>query len=310
MKIKNIFPLLLIYPLLSCSQSPLVVSDRIFCFDTSIEVRLYGEGNEEDLKNIKNILGYYAGASDNFYQHENNVYCINTNNEEVEVDERLYNLLKTSYEVKNDGADYFNILCGTLSAKWKIALSSGEVLSDEVIASELENINNSSLIFKDNNVIQRLGEATIDLGGIAKGYTLDVAKEYLQEKEIKNYIINAGYSSILLGEKKSDNGYFTVGIKDLNRAYFLVKNCVISTSGNSEQGEHIVNPITGQLANNYDTVIVIGEEGAHGDALSTSLMLSTIEEIQQIETEQNIKVLVIKNKSILYRSSGLEVYYR
>ena len=308
---KRLLPLLLV-TLFSCtSQDTFVLSDEVFSFSTWNYIDLYA-GSNSDVKEIKQIFKDYSDLSDNYLPRSyTNVYTINNTNEELTLDERLYKVLQTSFSMDaSKGTSYFNPLIGSLSKKWKAAIANKEALSQEEIDGELAKINSSAITFKENNVIQRVGDAEIDLGGIAKGYTLDVAKEYLQEKEIKNYIINAGYSSILLGEKKSDNGYFTVGIKDLNRAYFLVKNCVISTSGNSEQGEHIVNPITGQLANNYDTVIVIGEEGAHGDALSTSLMLSTIEEIQQIETEQNIKVLVIKNKSILYRSSGLEVYYR
>ena len=120
----------------------------------------------------------------------------------------------------------------------------------------------------------------------------------------------AGNSSLLLGEKASDNGYFSVGIKELNNVYFDAKNCVISTSGNTEQGKHIVNPFTGQLANQYDMVIVISEEGALGDALSTSMMMNTIDEIKELETSLNVKTIVIKNKSILYKNSGIGVKRR
>ena len=95
-----------------------------------------------------------------------------------------------------------------------------------------------------------------------------------------------------------------------------MKNCVISTSGSSEQGKtiegvkysHIINPITGNAVNNYDSIIVVSEDGYLGDALSTSMMFNTIEEIKAIEQTQNVKVIVIKDHQLLYRNEDLQVY--
>ena len=176
----------------------------------------------------------------------------------------------------------------------------------------------SSLVFKDDNKIQRLGEAEIDLGGIAKGYTLDRAKDYLDNKGYKNYLIDGGSSSILLGEKNSKDGLFSVGLKDLSNSYLKLKNCFVSSSSISEQGvvidnvtySHIINPVSGSAINENDAVIVVSDTGYYGDAMSTSLMMNTIEEIKTIEVEHNIKTIVMKNGQIAYRNEGLEVYHR
>ena len=72
---------------------------------------------------------------------------------------------------------------------------------------------------------------------------------------------------------------------------------------------HIVNPYTGSAINNYDTVIVVSNSGYLGDALSTSFMLSSIDEIKQMEQSKGVKALVIKDKNIVYRNESLEVYY-
>ena len=178
-------------------------------------------------------------------------------------------------------------------------------------------MNSSQVLFKDNNVIQKIGDAEIDLGGIAKGYALDKAYEYLKEKEIKNYLINAGNSSILLGEKNTDDGYFTVGLNDIENAYLKLKDCVISTSSKSVQGvkigditySHIINPVDGSAINENDAVIVISDKGYLGDALSTSMMMNSIDEIKAIEQIQNVKTIVIKNNNIIYKNADIEVLY-
>ena len=316
MKLK-LLPLFLVIPLTACQQSPALES-KVFCFDTMVEIKL-SEGDKKDLTELKKIFTYYDQISDNYQAREiSNVYTINQTSDEVVVDKELYDLLKVSFNVKNEGATYFNPLCGSLVKKWKESLKNQQILAENTINEELLKINSTSLIFKDDNKIERLGEAEIDLGGIAKGYALDMAKSYLDSKSISQYLLNAGSSSTMLGEKNSSDGLFTVGLRDLEGSYLKLKNCVISTSGIDVQGvtidgvtySHIINPITGSAINNYDAVVVISEKGYLGDALSTSMMMNTINEIKTIETEHNVKTLVIKDKKIVYQNEGIEVYHR
>ncbi len=316
MKTKLIFPLIA-FIATSCTPKSFVLGSKVFCFDTVVSIELY-EGKDEDVKNIEEILKYYDKLSDNYLPRDiTNVYTINNTNETIEVSKDLYDLLKSSMEVTSKGANYFNLLAGSLSKRWKESLSQNQVLSQNEINEELDKLNDSSLSLYPNNLIKRLGEAEIDLGGIAKGYTLDVIKDYLDSKEYKHYIINGGSSSILLGEKNLGDGCFTVGMqKELPGAYFKAKNCFISTSSNSEQGveidgtvySHIINPITGSAITNYDSVIVLSEDGYLGDALSTSMMMNTIEEIEQIEKDQNVKTIIVKDEKIVHKHVGIEVF--
>ena len=317
MKNKSYVLTLLPIFLISCSTNTKTVESKIFCFDTYVDVKLF-EGQNDDVKEIESIFKIYDKLSDNYQSRDvNNVYTINQTNDSVTVDEQLFKMLQASFEVHNKGAAYFNPLCGTLAKKWKEALDNKQVLDNETITTELNKINTTTVSFAENNLITRTGEAELDLGGIAKGYALDVVKSYLDEKEIKQYLINAGSSSILLGEKNTKDGLFTVGLKDVNNAYLKMKNCFVSTSSISEQNavingvtySHIINPVTGSAVSENDAVIVISDTGYIGDALSTSMMMNTVEEIKSIETEQNIKAIVIKNGNITYKNDSIEVYY-
>lgn len=318
MKYKIISPLLLVVLLSSCQASTLI-EDNIYAFDTFIDVKLF-EGNEDDKTYLHNLITDYASYSDNYkaIANINNIYTINSTNEEVEVDHRLYLMLKTAFTYSDFNADNFNPLCGSLSNKWKEALKDNHVPDETTINNELNKINNSSLLFKDNDIVQRVGEAELDLGGVAKGYVLDEALGYLALHGYKHYLINGGSSSILLGEKDNKDGYFTVGIKDnvLPSSYLKLKNCFVSTSSISEQGvkigdvtySHIIDPHTGSAINKQESIIVVTDKGYVGDILSTSLMNNTLDEIKEIEKAQGFKCIVINNKTITYKSEGLEVY--
>ena len=314
---KLVIPFLALLSLTSCSNN-VELTDRFFCYDTYVEIKMF-EGKEDDLKALKNMFQIYDALADNYQPRElTNIYRLNHRNTEEHVGTALFKLIKTSIDAQNEGAAYFNPLCGSLAKLWKNALNSSKIPSETAINIELEKMNNSSINLRDDVYVQRVGEAEIDLGGIVKGYALDEAKAYLDNLNYKRYLINAGNSSILLGEKDTNDGLFNIRIDDLDNRYLRLKNCFVSTSSKSVQGvvidgvtySHIINPVTGSALNVNDAVIVVSDKGYFGDAMSTSLMMNTIDEIKELEATCNIKTIVIRNKQIVYKNEEIEVYQR
>ena len=335
-KILKILPLVMVASLSACQQ---YYDDSIFCFDTVVTIRLKGYQGYSGQKTIGETLKIIKGidAISDAYKKRDvvSVYDLNQTNERIEISRDLYDLLYYSKQMNDWVAPYFNPLIGSLSNKWKEALIKGEVLSDEVIQEELEKMNSSKIDIEEideHYYAKRYGDALIDLGGIAKGFALDKCDQYLMYHGDgdDDYIINAGSSSILLGRnyqnKKAKAGYentYKVKIKDLSKpTYLYLKKCTVSTSGISEQGvkigdtvySHIINPVTGSAVNNYDAVIVIRDsygsnDGYLGDALSTSFMNSTIEEIQEAEMYYNVQTIVIKDDKIVYQNESIELFY-
>ena len=92
----------------------------------------------------------------------------------------------------------------------------------------------------------------------------------------------------------------------------------VGTSGNYNQVmkindvtySHIINPLTGSAITLNDAVIVVFEKGYYGDAMSTSLMFSTIDEVKTLETKYSFKAIVINDNKVSYCNSGLEVLHR
>ena len=314
---KLIIPFISLLSLTSCSNN-VELTDRFFCFDTYVEIKMY-EGSDEDVKTLKNMFNVYDALADNYQPRElTNIYRLNHKNTEEHVGTTLYKLIKTSIDVRSEGATYFNSLCGSLAKLWKNSLDLSKIPGENEVNAELEKMNNSSINLRDDVYVQRVGEAEIDLGGIVKGYVLDEAKAYLDNLNYNKYIINAGNSSILLGEKNTGDGLFNIRIDDLDNSYLKLKNCFVSTSSKSVQGvtidgvtySHIINPTNGSAINENDAVIVISDKGYYGDAMSTSLMMNTIEEIKTIESERDIKTIVIRNNEIVYKNENIEVFHR
>lgn len=309
---------LLIFPTLLFSLASCTVKKEIhrwnFYFDTYCDYKLF-EGDVNNVIDIDDILSKIDKLTDNFNERDlNNIYKINNTNENVEIEPELYEILDFCFSEKIKSLNYFNPFIGSLSKKWKEALNKEEVLSNSVIDEELTKMATSSLEFVNENTVKRNGEAEIDLGAVAKGYALDKIKSYLDKLEIKKYIVDLGSSSILLGEKQSDE-YFTVQISNLDGAYLMLKNCVVSTSSYERQkveidGEiysHIINPKSGSAKNENDAVIVISDKGYIGDILSTDFVNESIDSIKELEQSFNVKSIVIKDKKIVYQNEEIEV---
>lgn len=281
-----------------------------------VEIKLY-EGKKNHIDDIEAILNKIDKLTDNYQARDvYNVYALNKTNEELTIDKDLYDLLKLSTSFNEEVSSYFNPLCGSLSKKWKESLKNSQILDKNTINEELLKMNNTSLVYKEDNVIQRLGEGEIDLGGIAKGYALDKVYDYFKKQGLTKYLINCGKSSILLGEKNSRNGLLTIKIDSLKDQYFKLKNCFLSTSGLAVQGKtiegvtysHIINPNDGSAFNKHDAVIVISDKGYFGDALSTAMMLNTVDEIKELEITYNVKTIVIDQGKVTYKHESVELY--
>ena len=326
-KLYKVLPLLLVASLTACAKTEIKpLTKHCYYFYTELDISVYTE-NEKVIGDIEKICRTIDAVADATQDRGTiGIYQLNNTNDKIEIAKDLYDLLDATKKAQ-ESAPNFNPLVGSLSEKWKIALDKGEVLSDSVIQEELNKINNSSLnIFKEDShyFAQRTGDAIIDLGAITKGYALDQIYAYLSSKNITDYLINAGSSSILLGKNSNGSikvtqddgevvGVFTVALRDVPGYTFMANDCVVSSSGNDIQGvkinnvmySHIINPNTGSAVMENDAVIVETElgKGALGDALSTSLMMNTIDEIEELEEALGFRAIVIKDNQVVYKNA-------
>lgn len=133
-----------------------------------------------------------------------------------------------------------------------------------------------------------LGGASIDLGGIAKGYASDEIYELCQQQRIFSALLLLGASSVTALGVKPDGSPWKIGLKDVDtdeNAYFGVvslQDQFLSTSGDYEQYfmkdghryHHILDRNTGYPADSgLRSVTVIADNGALSEAYSTALLV-------------------------------------
>jgi len=125
----------------------------------------------------------------------------------------------------------------------------------------------------------------IDLGGIGKGYAVDKMAELLDEWSIDVALIHGGYSSVLaLGAPKGTKGWPVTLSHPRKRkqtlASLFLRDRAVSGSG-LQRGRHIIDPRTARPVEAKSATWACARDAATTDALSTSFMVMTPDEVKQ-----------------------------
>lgn len=160
--------------------------------------------------------------------------------------------------------------------------------TQEQINAELKKVNFNDVIldYDLKTLTKNSNDVKIDLGGIVKGYAVDLVAQILKDNKITTGYVNIGGSSLNLlsvdtlgvrhPRKPLGNAILTVNCKGQ-------KNLSVSTSGDYEKyykdnnGNkycHLINPKTGLTATTgVASATILGVSGAESDALTTAICL-------------------------------------
>ena len=306
--------ILMLISLAACNSEVTYECTPISVFDTVVTMVFYDDANYKTYYNdIKAKFNEINRISDDFNINtdKNNVYVLN-DKREVESG-LLKDMLTKAIELKEETNGYFNPFIGRLTHKWKDAIKNNNVLSSTEIEEELSLMNNTTISF-DGDIIKLEGQGNIDLGAFAKGYALEWAKNYLEEKKVDKYYINCGSSSIYVANKELNislsKPYSNDSILD-----FKASNIGIATSSpkyqysviNGEKYHHLINPFTGYPSNIYDSVNVIGNNNMKNDIYSTAFFSMSVDDVKEYVKDKDINVILYKDNEIIYQKEKLWV---
>ena len=153
----------------------------------------------------------------------------------------------------------------------------------------------------------------IDLGGIAKGYSVDRGIAILQQAGIKHAFVSAGGDSRIIGDRFGKP--WIVGIRHPDRKDEVILrlplvDTAISTSGDYERYfdengvryHHIIDPKTGQSARKVRSATTIAATATRTDGLSkTAFVLGAEKAIEIYDALGDVDaVLVTPDGRVLY----------
>ena len=295
-------------------------------FNTPIHIETHGSNlskqTENQLKSLFSALeNEFSTSKENSYTYRINNATANT---PITINERYAQVFALSKEYHSFTNGLFNPAVYPLVKLWqfdKYPVSEFILPSAEQISTLLNGKVDFDgfTIANENLTITKLdNDLQIDLGGILKGYAVDLAAEILLEAGHQKGYVNIGGSSLyILGVQslgirhpRMTNDLPLIISVNLDNSY----NVPVSTSGDYEKyytvGEknynHIINSLNGKPT---DTGVIsatlIGVSGAFGDAMTTAMCLLN----HQYGSKNSELVNFIKKVITQYSDCGVYAVY-
>lgn len=310
-------------------------STFIGLFDTHSIIMGYATSEEEfnyfrdiiynELYRLNQLFDIY-----NEYENINNLKTINDNAgiSEVKVDPVIINLIKYSKELHTYTNGLVNIALGPVIKIWneyRLLSSANPSLATLPNMKQLQHANNYTnindvIIDEENNkVFLKHQNMSLDVGSIAKGFSIELVSQKAIEAGFESFVISVGGDIRTSGAPLAGSrNQWSIGIQHPNLSIHGTQNIIdnvyvtnnsVFTSGdyqrffvvNGEVYHHIIDPTTLMPANKYRAVSVIYPNAATADALSTAVFILNIQQGKKILEEFGAQAIwILHDNSTIY----------
>lgn len=288
--------------------------------DTFSEISLYSSDRSHALNAMKEAFREMERIEKIFskFDEKSEVSKINrlAGKEEIIVSLELFKIIERSIYYSKISGGSFDITVASLIDVWDIARKNNSIPDLETIEKALKHVGYKNIVLDEKKQsIRFLDSATkIDLGGIAKGYAVDRAKEILLSYGIENVLINIGGNIFTLGSPSGKKSW-QIGIQHPRNKNDIIyrldlKDRAISTSGDYERFfivdgkrfSHIIDPVSGRPSEGIMSVTVVSDSAERSDALSTIVFVMGIKNgLNLIRSLKGIEVLIFDKDAKLVK---------
>ena len=218
---------------------------------------------------------------------------------------------------KTNGA--FDITIYPLMELWGFTTKNYRVPESNEITEALKGVSYTNVSVNGQQVALT-GGSSIDLGGIAKGYTSSRVIQIMKDCGIEHAIVNLGGNVQVLGTK-TDGSDWRVAIQNpaSENSYLGILSTAdkaVITSGGYERyfeqdGQvyhHIIDPQTGYPSDSdLTSVTIVCSDGTTADALSTALFVMGLDGAKELYRSGAIDFdMILFDGSKVYVSEGIK----
>lgn len=302
--------------LCGCKENVSPLSATRLMMDTVITVTLY-DGDGDILNGALEICEKYEKILSRTVEGSDIYRINNTLGATVEVLPETAELITLAKQIAQSSDGAFDPTVLPLVELWNVSEAVFPPSASEVEAARSTvGFQNISV---DGNKVTLSNGATVDLGGIAKGYIADRVKEYLVSKGVTSAIINLGGNTLLVGNKNGED--FSVGVqKPFAKSGELCARIMLDgktavTSGTYQRYfeadgriyHHIIDTSTGWPADNGITsVTVIADSSAVADGLSTACLVLGAERGAELAKAYGVELITVAEDGSLTVTDGLK----
>jgi thiamine biosynthesis lipoprotein len=290
---------------------------------TRITVELWSADEEKAQRAIDAVLEEMRHIDDSMstYKPTSEVSQVNAKAAQgpMRISKELFDLLTTAkeYSVITDGA--FDITYASVGYMYDFRK---HVRPDEAqIHHALPAVDFRHVLLDAKNQTVQFSQAgvRIDLGGIAKGYSVDRGIDVLKSFGFTRAYVSAGGDSRIIGDRFGKP--WMVGIRDPRKGEGSVITSIplvdaaISTSGDYERYfeengvryHHIIDPHTGHSASKVLSATIIGPNATRTDGLSKTAFVLGPEKAMEIYNRiDDIDAIIVTLEGKVIYSKGME----
>ncbi|MBP0904486.1 FAD:protein FMN transferase [Mariniflexile gromovii] len=292
---------------ISCKHNPINTKLSGPVFGTSYSI-IYN--SEINFQHQFDSLFFVINKSMSTYQADSYISKLNRNEDSL-VDTHFIKVFEASKEIYNLTEGIFDPTIGAVVNAWNFG-PEGKIVN-------LDSLKIDSLMLSVGlNKVKRIGNKIIkpkgtfmDFNAIAKGYGVDVIGEFLESKNIKNYLVEIGGEIRARGENVEKKSPWKIGIEmphfDGEQSILEaieVHDEAMATSGtyrkfkvdsDGNRYAHIIDTQTGYPSKtNLLSISVIAENCMVADAYATAFKAMGIEKVKAfLKTHPELKVFLI-----------------
>lgn len=194
-------------------NTPLTVHEADgYYFNTYVNVKLYGCGNEILANEAVEICDYYEDIF-NRTLDKSLMFTLNENgNIAIDSEETLIlaRAITESLEYSDMTNGALDITIEPVSALWNFSQSDMVVPSGEEVLKAVSKVDYRKPDITDESI--ELNGTRLDMGAVAKGFVADRIKEFLTDNNVTSALINLGGNVLCVGNKP-DGKDFVIGIQ-------------------------------------------------------------------------------------------------
>jgi len=261
-----------------------------YLMGTSIQVQAIGGDEATRRTAIDDAFAAFAEVDRlmSNYRDDSELALVNRNGarENVAVSEPMFAVLDAARRVSAASNGTFDITVGPLVRLWGFHDKTPHVPTEAELAAVRPLVDYRQVLLDAEHRTAHFSRPgiEIDLGGIAKGFAVEIAADVLRRKGVGG-TIDAGGNQYLLGTPPGKRAW-TVGIKDPDaqgRVIGVVETGETSVSTSADTSNflvaggrrygHILDPRTLQPATESLSATVLGRDGTLADALSKAAFI-------------------------------------
>ena len=235
----------------------------------------------------------------------------------LEIDQRTWNVLRTSLDVCQASGGAFDITIAPISWLWDFdenpRLPQAETIEALLPAVNYENVS----LLEDGTAALQTHSTALDLGAVGKGAACDAAVAAYEEAGVNRAVVSVGGSVGVYGEKPGGQPW-TIALRDPDTEGSLgtlsLASGFLSTSGSYEKQftedgvtyHHLLDPDTGYPAESgLLSVTVWSGSGTLSDALSTACFVLGLEDSLPVLEQFDSEAVFITEDHQIYVTEGL-----